>query len=517
MSNSDNKLIMKNTIIIYIRMIVVTIVGLFSSRYVLQALGASDYGLYNVVAGLIAMLNFISTAMSTTTRRFVNIEMGKPDGDINKIFNVSLLLHIGFALVILLVAETIGIWYINNMLNVAPGKESDAMFVFQISTIVACIGIVNVPYQSLIEAYEKFTQAAIIDIATALIKFLLVIVLVFYPYNALRFYAICICVVTFASFILYHYVCYKHWPMDIKHKLYRKCPLYREILVFNTYTALGAIASIGKSQGGNLLINFFFGTVVNAAFAVAYQVDSYVYMFVNKLTLASNPQIAKNYSGGDANRSYLLVEKNTKYSILIMTVFYFSIIPNIDFILELWLKKGMVPAGATLLCCLTLTDALVRSFSEGTNGLIQASGKIKWFQITNSVILLSVLPISYLLFKLGFAVYWIVVGSVVASLSYRIVSLVLMKRLMDFNVLDFVKRVYIKPFYIIVIMGILSLVYRNYSIESNLVRLLSIIIFGFITCELVYLIGLEPTEKESINKGIIRIKHKIWKYQNTPQ
>ena len=177
--SSDNKLIFKNTIIIYARMIIVTLVGLFSSRFVLQALGVSDYGLYNIVAGLITMLNFVGIAMCTTTRRFINIEMGKPDGNLNKVFNVSLLIHIGFALFIFVVAETIGLWYIHNLLNVETGKETDAMFVFQISTIVACIGIINIPYQSLIEAHERFFSAAVIDVITTLTKLGLVIILIY--------------------------------------------------------------------------------------------------------------------------------------------------------------------------------------------------------------------------------------------------------------------------------------------------------------------------------------------------
>ena len=174
----DNKTILKNTIFIYARMIIVIFIGLFSSRFVLQALGVSDYGLYNVVGGLIAMLNFISTAMCTTTRRFVNIEKGKEGGNVNKVFNISLILHVAFAILVLIIAETIGLWYIYNYLNVTAEKMSDAIFVFEISTIVACIGIINVPYQSLIEANERFDIAAIIDITTNVLKLLLVFVLI---------------------------------------------------------------------------------------------------------------------------------------------------------------------------------------------------------------------------------------------------------------------------------------------------------------------------------------------------
>lgn len=502
--NKDNQLIYRNTIIIYARMLFVTFVGLFSSRFVLQALGASDYGLYNVVGGLIAMLNFISTAMVTTTRRFVNVEMGKPEGNINKVFNICLLLHIGFALFILVITETIGIWYINNMLNVAPGKLDDAMFVFQISTIVACIGIINVPYQSLIEAHEFFGKAAIIDIFTTAVKFVLVLLLLFYSGNALRFYAISICLVTLLSFALYYRVCKKYWADSICWHYYGRSPLYKEILVFNNYTALGAIASIGKSQGSNLLVNFFFGTVVNAAFALAYQVESYVYMFVNKISLAANPQVAKNYSGGSLERVNSLIEKNSKYSILIMTIFFFTIVPELDFILGIWLKD--VPEGASLLCMLTLIDGLIRSFSEGTFGYIQASGKIKWFQISGSLALLINLPLGYVLFRVGLPAYSIILCFIMTSMIFRIISLILMKALLSFDAIKYISNAYIRPLFIISLMSICVSIYSRVDISATIFHLVGIVAFGLTTILLCYVIGLERNEQKVvlsfIKKGV---------------
>ena len=503
MLSKENKTIYRNTIIIYIRMIIVTLLGLFSSRFVLQALGASDYGLYNVVGGLIAMLNFISTAMTTTTRRFINVEMGKPEGNLNMVFNVSLLLHISFAVCILIVAETIGIWYVNNMLNVAEGKLHDAMFVFQISTIVACIGIINVPYQSLIEANEQFGKVAIIDILTTLIKFVLVLILLLYEGNALRFYAISVCLVTLVSFMLYHGVCFRNWRGIIAIKLYKKTSLYKEILVYNNYTALGAGVLIGKTQGSNLLVNYFFGTVVNAAFAIASQVQSCVYMFVNKLTLATNPQVAKNYAGGSMDRVNMLIEKNSKYSILIMTIFFYIMSADLVFILNLWLKE--VPEGAVLMCQLTLIDALVRSFSEGTNGFVQASGKIKWFQIVGSIFLLSNLPIGYFLFKIGFEPYTIIICFIVSNILSSCIGLCMMSKILHFDSITYVKKAYLRPLAIIMIMGIFC--YVNEMIEkiSSLQHLLGIAVISTITIFLVLFIGLDYKEKE-----ILLVAFKKW-------
>lgn len=503
MSIQDNKLIYKNTLIIYARMLIVTFVGLFSSRFVLQALGASDYGLYNVVGGLIAMLNFIVTAMSMTTRRFVNVEMGKSDGNINRVFNVCLLLHIGFAAFILIFAESIGVWYIFNHLNVAPGKEADAMFVFQISTIIACLGIINVPYQSLIEAYEQFGKSAIIDISTTLIKFGLIVILLYYHGNALRFYAILMCAVTLVSFVLYHLTCHNQWPEVIKLHIYKKTSLYKEILVFNNYTALGAAASIGKTQGANLVVNFFFGTIINAAFAVAYQIEHYVYMFVNKISLASNPQVAKNYSGDNLERVYYLVQVNSRYCILIMTLFFFPLIAEIGFILDLWLVD--VPEGAVLLCTLTLVDNLVKTFSEGTNGYIQASGNVKWFQIVGSVLFLINLPIAILLFCLGWEAYWIVVLFIMTTAINRIVSLVMMHQILGFDVIEYIKKAYLKPISVILIMTIVIIGYRIIPLDGIWMHLVGMALIFIVTVLFVFIIGLTSLERHAITSTIYSI------------
>ena len=233
-SSVNNKRIAKNTIVVYVRLIIVTIIGLLTSRLVLQRLGVSDYGLYSVVGGVITMFSVISGSMSGTTIRFLNYEIGKISGNPNRVFNLCNTTHIAFAIGILILAETIGLYYIYNYLNVEPGKEGDAMFVFQVSTIVACIGIINVPYQSVFIAKEKFLLLGIIDIVYAILKLGLVCLLLLYKGdNALRLYAIIMSVSTFLSFIIYHYLCYKYWPEMVRWKFQKVFKQYKEILNYN--------------------------------------------------------------------------------------------------------------------------------------------------------------------------------------------------------------------------------------------------------------------------------------------
>ena len=503
-SSTGNRLIYKNTLIIYGRMLLVMFVGLLSSRFVLQALGASDYGLYNVVGGLIATFGILSTGMTTTTSRFLNIEMGKADGNLNKVFNICLTLHILFALLIFFVVESVGVWYIHNMLNVADGKEDDAMFIFQTSTIIACLGIVNVPYQSLIEANEQFGKSALIDISTTLISFAFTIGLLYYSGNALRYYAILRCSMTALSFALFHIVCYRNWPTVIKHRLYRKSPLYKDIFIFNNYVSLGAASSIGKSQGSNLIVNYFFGTTVNASFAVANNVQTYVYQFVNKLTQASNPQLAINYSVDNKERVNSIVEKNSRICILIMCIFFFPIVSEIDFLLNLWLK--VVPEGAVLFCTLTLISSLISSFSEGTNGYVQAAGKMKWFSIMNSTFSLLNLPLALLLFMLGYEAHWILICYIITGVLTRINSLHLMKRILGFDVWNYVRNAYYPPLKVIVTMLIITVFYRFICIQSIWLHLAGIFVIFIITILLVIILGLKKSEIDSL---VIVIKNRL--------
>ena len=465
-SMSVNRKIAINSIYIYIRLFVITVVSLFSTRYVLQALGVSDYGLYNVVASLISMLNCISTAMQTTTRRYINVEMGKKDGNLNKIFNVCLLLHFFFAIFILLIAETIGIWYINNYLNIAKDKVEDAFFVFQISTIISCIGIMNVPYKGLLEAYEKFNQTAFIDIIECLSKFVFVLLLLVYKGNSLRFYAVSMGFLSLASFLIYAVACYIQWRRIVQIHIYKGGAIYKEILVFNNYLSLGAFASIGRIQGSAILINFFFGTMVNAAYAVASQIQNFVMLFIGNFGVAAAPQITQNYSSGNVEKSIAQCSAVCRYTILLMIVVFFTLYTNIDYILKIWL--GEIPEYCIPFCQWILIMALCNSFYSAIPTLVHATGKNKWFQISASIADILVLPVSFLLFKFGYSPVTIIITYTIVSIINKVVSLWLLKRIINFNSLAFVKKSYFRPFILIAILCISILLLEDMQVYGFL-------------------------------------------------
>lgn len=493
---NENKRIFVNTGIVYARLIVTTIIGLLTSRFVLQALGAHDYGLYSVVGGLIALLGILSAAMQTTTRRYINVEMGKKDGNLNRIFNISRILHIGFAAFIFVIAETVGMYYIYTYLNVDAERIPDAVFCFQVSTIAAVIAIVNVPNQAMLEANEKFFQIAVFDIVKA------VMTLSFVAYlgqchneNTLRIYALGMSFLTLISLTFYNVACFVQWRNVVRFKFYRGWQQYKEILFFNNYVALGASAYMCRTQGSNILVNYFFGTIINASFAIGYIIESHCMTFVTSIGSAAAPQITRNYEN-NYQRSIFLTAFLQRFSIYLMLLLAMPIFLEMPFILELWLKK--IPEGTVLISQLTLLSALARITFGGRDKLIHASGKIKWFQITESCLLIVCIPVSFFLYKLGFPPYTVIIVLIGSTIFNCFLGFYLMKKILAFDVFSYTKAVY-KPV-VLVFIGCLGIIciYRRILITTTIAHFMGAILVLIATALVIYLLGLDKKEKSQI-------------------
>lgn len=494
-NSANNKRIAKNTIVVYLRLIVVTIIGLLTSRLVLQRLGVSDYGLYSVVGGVITMFSVISGSMSSTTIRFLNYEIGKDSGEPNRIFNLCNTTHIAFAIGILILAETIGLFYIYNYLNVDPGKEGDAMFVFQVSTVVACLGIINVPYQSVFIAKENFLLLAIIDIFFAVLKLGLVVLLLFYKgENALRLYAIIMSVSTFLSFIIYHYLCYKYWPELVKWNFQNKFKQYKEILNYNNYNILASFAYVGRSQGSNILINYFFGTIVNGAYGIARTVEGFVMQFTVNFDSASAPQITQNVGKGDIDQASSIACRSCRMCILLSLLVALPLYLEMELVLKLWL--GTVPEYTVSFCRYMIVAVVVAATGGGFLRLKDAMGKIKWFMIQYSFWYLLSFPVGFLLLKLGCAPETVVIIYVLADIVNRLCQIYLMKKIYDFDIVSFCKKAYIRPFIIIFIMIIFSILYLQINIYSTLGHLIGVFAAGVFAVFLDFSFGLTNSERK---------------------
>lgn len=491
---AGDRLIARNTVVVYVRLLVTTVIGLLTARFVLQALGVSDYGLYGVVGGVLSLFAVIAGALSSTTIRFLNYEMGKPEGDPNRLFNICQVNHIAFAVIVLLLAETVGIFYILNYLNVEPGKAGDAMFVFQVSTLVTCVGIINVPYQSVFVAKERFLLIAVIDTINALVKLGLVILLLFYSGNALRFYAVIMTATTLISFVVYHYLCFRMWPGLVKWKFCNRFKEYKELLVFNNYTIMSAFALMGRSQGSNMLINFFFGTVVNGAFGIARTVQAFVESFTVNFDVAASPQITQSVGRGDLARASFIASRSCRMCQLLSLMVAFPLFVEVELLLRLWL--GIVPEYTPLFCRVMLITIVVAGTGGGILRLKDALGKIKWFKITYSFWFLLTLPVGYVLYKMGYPPVTILVLYVIADVICRITQLALMKVIYDFDVKSFMRDAYTKPLIIAAIMVCYIMAYSQLDIATTGQQVLGFVVTGVIGTMMVLFLGLNRGERE---------------------
>lgn len=499
----ENSKIIKNSLILYLRLIVVSIVGLLSSRFILQALGASDFGLYNVVGGIVFMMAFLNNVMVSTTYRFIAFELGKEkNSDVNSVFNVSLLIHIGLALLVVVIAESLGVYYIKNYLNVNNGKIDDALFVFHLSIASTFVSIISVPHQGLITAKEKFWINAIAEISRSVLALMVVLIVFNYDGNRIRLYSILITIVTLIPSIIFIVYGYKRFPNITRWNFQKELKYYKEMFSFSIWIMFGAGASAAEVQISSMIINRFFGTLLNASFGIANQVNTMVKMFSQSLNQAAIPQITKSFSGGDTNRTLQLVIFSSKYSFLLMLIPSLPILLETDYILTLWLKN--VPDNTSIFVQFMILNALITTMSAGIPAAVHATGKIKYFQIILSTVVLLGLPISYYLFKLGFPAYTILVTYTVISLVNLVIRQYLLKKLIQFNVKEFISRAYLRMIYVMLFVSPLFLIHLFFDISLLRFLIVSTIAVLWLLVG-IYTTAMETNEKETVKLYLKKI------------
>lgn len=480
----------------YFRLFTSLVIGLYTSRVVLLVLGVSDYGLFNIVGGVLTLFTFITGSLGAATSRFLNAEMGKADGDVNKVYNLNLVLHIAFALLLLILAETFGLWYVGHKLVVVPEKFDDAIFVYQITIITTCLGIINTPCSAIFSAKEKFGFQVTIDIANNIIRLLCVLALQYYEGNALRMYTLIMCMTTVNSFVIYHWIAQKWWPWIIKFKFIKEWSSYKPILSFGSWNLLSTASMMARNTGSDLVINLFFGTAINGTFAISKTISSQVISFSSNFNSASSPQIIQSYHAGDMVRCNYLVNKMGRFSLLMFELVLFPLWIELDLILHLWLK--VVPEGVLFLSKLNLILAAVALSCGGLTSLINGSGKIKWFTIWMSAFYLLCIPIGYVLFSLGFPAYSMMMLFIIADALFRVVHLILVRYQLGFDAWGYVKSAYFKPMVIAFIMGGLIYCYSLLHVESIQMKLSAIFVCSVVTTFLVFFYGFTKGERSKV-------------------
>lgn len=489
-----NKRIAKNTMYMYIRLATTLVVGLCISRLALEILGVSDYGLFAVVGGVLGIFTFISSSLASATSRFFNIEMGKADGDVNASFNINLVLHVGLAILVLVLAETIGLWYVYHHLNIAEGKLGDAVFVYQVCMLTACIGIINTPYQSLLAAHEQFRFMAILDIVNSLVRLGCILLLTQIPSGGLRWYSIIFSITTLTTFVAYHWVAYFKWRSIIKFRWVKGWENYKGVLVFNNWNMLATLSYMANSSGADLLLNTFFGTAVNGAFAISKTVKQGIMNLTGNIDNVSAPQIIQSYAAHDVKRYTYLCNKIGRINLLVFELLCFPLLIELDFLLRLWL--GDVPDGAWELTCLSIIQGGIALTCGGIYNLINASGRIKWFKINVSFFFLICIPLGYVWLRMGGAPYTLLILFIIADVLQRVVQLVLLRTLLGFDAWQYAKEAYGRPLLIAVLLSIGLWAYSLLQVEAPLARIAAIILCSLCTIAMIFFIGLNKDERQ---------------------
>lgn len=485
---NNNQKIAFNSMIVFIRLCIVSIVSFFVTRVVLSELGESDFGLYNVVGGLVALFLIINSAMAGSTHRYIAVELGKKtEGNVNKIFNISSSIHVVFAFLILLLGSTIGNWYVLNVLNVDDGKLNDALFVFNLSIFTAAFSTLLVPYHGLLIACEKFVITASCEIISTLFRLIAVLFLLTNVENKLVVYATIMSTTTIINIIAYSIYTKVKFSSFVTIKIYKDINIYKEMISFAGWSTLGAFSANIKNQGTAMVVNYFFGTVVNAAIAVANQVNNIIIMFANSLNTAAVPQITKRMGGGNEHGSISLAARISKYTIFLLTIAAFPILIDLDFLLELWLKN--VPQYSNLYSILVVLGALFCCVCEGTNSVVAATGKVKYFQIVSVIYNLMIFPAAIIAYICGAPAYTMPLIVCLFQFFRIFLNLYLLRRILQFDVVWFIKVSYLRMLYVILPLVFIYFLYEPSDLSiighalvliiSVIIVLLLVVTFGF--------------------------------------
>ncbi|MBQ7443596.1 MAG: hypothetical protein IJS59_06985 [Bacteroidaceae bacterium] len=496
------KRIAVNTLVVYARVFVTMCVGLVTSRIVLAELGASDFGLYNVVGGVVAAFAVISGSLMSTTTRFVNVELGRQGGDAARVFSVSLVIHAAFALLILVLVEALGVPYVLWVLRVEPGRLDDAMFVFQVSVASTCVGVLNIPYQSLFVAMERFVPLALIETCNAVVRLALVLCIPCMPWLPLRSYAVIMSLTAVVFFVFFHWYAARHWPRIVAFRFVRERRPYRDIIVFNNYNLLSTAALVGRTHGSNMLINYFFSTVANAAYALAAMVQNYVNVFVSNFDTAAAPRITQSWSAGDRQLSLDLTGRVCRMCTLLMIVVYVPLRAEMDYVLHLWLGDN-IPAGTQVLCNYSLLLALVSATSGGLTHLINVYGRIRWFKVIFAALSMACLVAGWLAFRAGLPPSTILLLFIVADVVNRVVQLFLLHRYIGLSVRQFVAAVYGRP---AIVMSAMLMAMRAYTLwfQGVVHPLVGIVALGMLASAVAVCAGLRHGERRAITQFAFR-------------
>lgn len=435
----NNKRVAKNTLFLYLRTLLVMTISIYTSRVVLDVLGVEDYGIYNVVGGFVSMFSMLSATLTAATQRFIAYELGTENPDVKKIFSTAVSIHLVLAVIILILLESFGLWFLNNKMNIEPSRLSAANWVFQCSVITFCINLISIPYNAAIVAFEKMSAFAYISVFEVLCKLTCVYLLFLISSDSLIVYSIFMMLVAITLRLIYGHYCSRKCQ-NCSYKFIFDKNVFLKMFSFAGWNFIGSTAGILNVQGINILINLFFGVTLNAARGIATQVDNAINTFVQNFMMALNPQITKTYAAKDFTYVNSTIIVGSKLAFFLLWVLALPICINTDYVLNIWLKQ--VPDNAAMFIKLGIIYNLCQNLSQCLYTTMLATGKIKKYQIIVGGISLMAFPATYFFFKLGLSGDWGYWSMIIFSIVCLIARLFLLQDMVPgFSGVVFVKKV----------------------------------------------------------------------------
>lgn len=499
--SENNKRIAKNTAVLYLRTIFTLLVSLFTSRLILNVLGIDNFGIYNVVGGFVSMFSVMSSTFSAAIGRFITYELGRGDEDkLKNIFSTSLNIQICMALFIFVIGAILGSWFLNNKMSIPVERIYAANWVLYCSLISFCLNLLSIPYNACIIAHEKMTAFAYISILETILKLLIVYLLYISPVDILITYSILFLLVSIIIRYVYIIYCKKNFTeCEYRPKIDKK--LFREMAGFAGWNFFGNTAYMFNTQGVNMLMNVFFGVTVNAARGVAVQVQNAILQFVNNFTTAINPQITKKYAEGDTETLFTLICQGAKYSYFLLLIFTVPIFVESDYVLKLWL--GNVPEYSSIFLKLILLGSYTTILGNTGYTAIMATGNIRNYQVSVTVIGCMVFPITWLFYYFGFSVTSTYYIYIVIYFILNFVRIYYMKVLMNFPPMLFINKVMIPVIFVSLPVYLIPYILLD-LFESSFIRLAFICIVCTLTSIIsIYIIGLSKKEKSFVIKILL--------------
>ena len=501
--SSNNKRIAKNTLALYFRTFFSLLVSLYTSRIILNELGVTDYGIYNVVGGFVGMFTILSSSLSGAISRFLTFELGKGNIDkLNKIFCTSVNIQIILSILIVIVSETFGLWFLTEKMNIDPSRMFAAKCVFHTSVIVLVLDLITIPYNAIIVAHEHMKAFAYLGITHTLLKLVIVLLLPFFFFDKLIIYSVLL-LVTYVIIRILNGIYCKHHFSETNWHIYIDKSLMKEMFTFSGWTFIGSSSAILRDQGSNILLNLYVGPVINAARGIAEQVNGAINSFASNFMTAVNPQITKSYAANDKAYMLELIYKSAKFSLYLLLFLSLPIIVETPYILKIWLK--VVPEHTVWFVRLILLYALCDSASRPLITAILATGNIKNYQLIIGAFQFLCLPISYFFLERGFYPEITLIVSLILNLCCLVVRLILLRSMIGLRVRIYIKEVVIK----VVLIGIVSSalpIYLSFRLPNSFSSFIVVIVLTLvITLLFIYCIGCSLSERYTLKTALFKL------------